>query len=714
MSSEQQLLRILDKVFEGRSTEAHRQQLNELLGKNPDLIDTYCDYTAIHGALHWDTGLGSDVGTDMLISEAPINASSQKIRTPVAANGKRSLIVAIGSVLALSLIAIVGWQLSQDAPKPILVAPVADPNEEDESIKPSSNALVASNEPTNNVQNRSSNDDLKPLNTQIALPGNQTNTQPSIAVAEVPRATSRFDAQFSDSDVVQTINELLQQSWANQEVTPSQRADDSEWVRRAYLVYAGRIPGIQEIEDFYSAPTIERRTTLIDQLTQNDEVPEYLADVWTQLMIGRTNRPGVNRPKLQEYLVTQFSNDEPWIDTVTDLITARGRNDRNGATNFLLAHLNNQATPATAVTARLFLGQQISCVQCHDHPFAKGIQQRDYWALNAFFKDTQKVSVEFAGANKKKAKSDLPWRLEDRPQNERMTYFESRSGLSIGVLPTFDGQTLDHRSVENRRVALAKLLATDSANTVARAMVNRMWAHFFGYGFTNPIDDMGPHVTVSHPELLDALTEAFVKSNYSLKRLMKWIALSDAWHKSSQQVRIASAESTATDAPEVGEVPLFSRVYARRMSPEQVYESIRVAIQSVGNQSLASRQEHAVHRRNWVRQFATAYDTDENDESMDFEGTISQAMVMMNGSEVNNAIRIASTVVVKNNKGATTKALEALANSLLARNPTNAERKAFRRHVQQLKRKKPQSGQVIAIEDMLWAYLNSTEFMTVH
>ncbi|MEP3480876.1 MAG: DUF1553 domain-containing protein [Fuerstiella sp.] len=714
MSSEQQLLRILDKIFEGRGTDAHRQQLNELLGQYPDLIDIYCNYTALHGALHWDTGMGSHVDANDMISPDKITTCIENSKAPVGRGSKQSRIVAICSMLALSLVAIVGWQLLQDdAPNPVLVAPSSEANEEG-GDKPSSSVLVAANEPTNDSQSPNSNDDLKPLNTQVALPGNRTHAPPSIAVTEVPRAASRFGAQFSDSDVVQTINELLQQSWTNQEVKPSQRADDSEWVRRAYLVYAGRIPGIQEIQAFRSVPKTERRSVLIDQLTQNDEVPEYLADVWTQLMIGRTNRPGVNRPKLQEYLVTRFSNDEPWIDTVTDLITARGRNDRNGATNFLLAHLNNQATPATAVTARLFLGQQISCVQCHDHPFAKGIQQRDYWALNAFFKDTQKVSVGIADADKKKAMPDLPWKLEDRPENERMTYFENRSGLSIGVLPTFDGQTLDHRSVENRRIALAKLLATDSANTVARAMVNRMWAHFFGYGFTNPIDDMGPHVPVSHPELLDALTEAFVKSDYSLKRLMKWIALSDAWHRSSQQVQTASAESTATDAPEVGEVPLFSRVYARRMSPEQVYESIRVAIQSVGNQSLASRQEHAVHRRDWVRQFATAYGTDENDESMDFEGTISQAMVMMNGSEINDAIRTASTIVVKNNKGATTKALEALAKSLLARNPTDAERKAFRRHVQQLKRQNPKSGQVIAIEDMLWAYLNSTEFMTVH
>lgn len=704
MSPEQQLLHVMEKVFEGRSNEDHREQLNDLLRHHPELIETYCDYAALHGALHWDTGISANAGT----GEHMTGLANEAV-TPAPTRTNRSATVAIGSLLALSLIAIVGWQLSQDDSQPVPVVQDQPAGPEDSNRDDS---LIAANDAETNSANSTPGNptnDLKPLNTQITLPKNQSDPKPLVAVSDTPDIEPRFVAEFSDSDVVQTIDDLLQQSWADQEVKPSERAEDSEWIRRAYLVYAGRIPGVQEVRDFQSTPKETRRASLIDSLNQNSEVPEYLADVWTQLLIGRTNRPGVNRAKLQEYLVARFSNDDPWINTVTDLITARGRNDRNGATNFLLAHLNNQATPATAVTARLFLGQQISCVQCHDHPFAKGIRQQDYWALNAFFKDTQKVSVGIADAARKKAMPDLPWKLEDRPKADRMTYFENRSGLSIGVLPTFDGQTLDHRSTENRRQALAKLLATDSDATVARAMVNRMWAHFFGYGFTNPIDDMGPHVAVSHPELLDALTEAFVKSDYSLKRLMKWIALSEAWQKSSRQI-----ESTVVDAPEVGEVPLFSRVYARRMSPEQVYESIRVAIQSVGNQPLASRQDHAVHRRDWVRQFATAYETDENDEAMDFEGTISQAMVMMNGSEVNDAIRAAAAAVLKSNKGATTKALESLAESLLTREPTSVERKAFRRHVQQLNRQNPKSGSIGAVEDMLWAYLNSTEFVTVH
>ena len=85
------------------------------------------------------------------------------------------------------------------------------------------------------------------------------------------------------------------------------------------------------------------------------------------------------------------------METVGQLIAAEGRSDENGATNFLLAHLNDQATPATAVTARLFLGQQVHCTQCHDHPFAKERSQQEFWSLNAFFKQAERKRMPNPG-----------------------------------------------------------------------------------------------------------------------------------------------------------------------------------------------------------------------------------------------------------------------------------------------------------------------------
>ena len=220
---------------------------------------------------------------------------------------------------------------------------------------------------------------------------------------------------------------------------------------------------------------------------------------------------------------------------------------------------------------------------------------------------------------------------------------------------------------------------------------------------------MGPHATVSHPEVLEILAEAFVKSDYDIQRLMKWIASTRAWQHSSETNSLA-------DMPEHGETPLFSRVYTKRMAPEQVYESIRVAIRSSAGQSLDHDEASLEHRRVWVQQFARAYETDENDESLNFEGTIAQALVMMNGVEVDEAIRRATRAIVGGlPRASDAETLERVALATLTRNPTADERRAFRMHYRQLaqhqssRRAMPQ-----AIEDIMWAYLNSSEFVLVH
>jgi hypothetical protein len=433
------------------------------------------------------------------------------------------------------------------------------------------------------------------------------------------------------------------------------------------------------------------------------------------MLVGRTERRGVNRDALFEFLFDEFQQNAPWIDTVGELISASGRNDTNGATNFLLAHLNNEATPATAVTARLFLGEQLSCVQCHDHPFSKDSGQSEYWALNAFFKDTDRVTVPVAMKNPlvRASLRDAAWKLVDRRRTERMTFFENLSGQQNAVLPTYDGHIVPEDSTVRRREELARLLTTDSETKVAKAMVNRMWAHFFGYGFTTPIDDMGPHSVVSHPELLTYLTRVFVASGYDLQRLMKWIASSHAWQLSSE----VYVEGTV-DRPEHGEIPLFSRVYVRRMTPEQVYESIRVAVRSAGQRPVTAAEVSSNHRRQWVRQFARSYDTDENDEAVDFDGTIAQAMVMMNGREVDDAIRHTSRVIAESRDSDVTsppKALDRVAMAMLTREPTVGEQRAFRRRYRQLTQGPRADGAMpTAVGDMMWAYLNSSEFVLVH
>jgi hypothetical protein len=236
-------------------------------------------------------------------------------------------------------------------------------------------------------------------------------------------------------------------------------------------------------------------------------------------------------------------------ETVGNLISAEGRSDQNGATNFLLAHLNDQATPATAVTARLFLGQQVHCTQCHNHPFVKERQQDEFWSLNAFFKQAERQSLTLTASDGSPLQV---WSLKDSGASG-MTFYETLRGQQRATLPEFAGHAMAAEDHRPRRAELVKLLAEDDRHLVAQAMVNRTWAQIFGYGFSNPVDDLGPHSPVSHPELLQYLTRCFVTSDYNVQRLVRWIALSRAFQLSS----IQAEPSMEIDVPEHGSIALF-------------------------------------------------------------------------------------------------------------------------------------------------------------
>jgi hypothetical protein len=179
----------------------------------------------------------------------------------------------------------------------------------------------------------------------------------------------------------------------------------------------------------------------------------------------------------------------------------------------------------------------------------------------------------------------------------------------------------------NRREELAKLIL--ASREFDQAIANRIWAHFLGYGFTKPIDDIGPHNPPSHPELLDQLGKSFRDGGFDLKKLMRWIVLSEPYSLSSQIIA-----RNQDDDPTLGAKPMFSRLYLRQMDPEQLYESLLVATKA---DNTYSRKDSAGTKERWLRQFSTAFGTDDNEESTTFNGSIPQALALMNGELVKRA-----------------------------------------------------------------------------
>ena len=257
--------------------------------------------------------------------------------------------------------------------------------------------------------------------------------------------------------------------------------------------------------------------------------------------------------------------------------TTPGQKDFNGAANFLVMKLDENAAQATAMTSKIFLGLQVQCTQCHNHPFNEWKQQK-FWEFNAFFRQTRSLR-EFAQGgrevtNVKLVNQDFKGEGSGAAANEAIIYYELRNGLLQSAFPVFvDGTEISksgYLSECDRRTELGKLVL--QSPYLDKTIVNRMWHHFFGYGFTKPIDDLGPHNTPSHPALLDYLGEEVRKGKYNLKELIRWIVLSEPYSLSS---KITS--SNKADDPLLGETPKFSHFYMRQMQAEELYQSLLVA-----------------------------------------------------------------------------------------------------------------------------------------
>ena len=229
---------------------------------------------------------------------------------------------------------------------------------------------------------------------------------------------------------------------------------------------------------------------------------------------------------------------------------------------------------------------------------------------------------------------------------------------------------------------------------------------------------MGPHVAVSHPELLDELTRQFVRSGYDTKQLVRWICNSEAYSLTS---RFNSDETNVGDDPALGNEPLFSRVYVKQMTVEQLFDSLLVATQA--QEVFGSTWEAVAERRQqWLQQFVMAWNTDENDEADLFDGTIPQALMMMNGELIDLALasdRGTLLSKVARSSASEKEKIDTIALAALSRLPSRQETAAVRKLIRDSvsSSARPADQQLAmrsGLQDLFWACLNSNEFILIH
>ena len=554
----------------------------------------------------------------------------------------------------------------------------------------------------------------------VQTPSSSGNSAPQIVDNGTPPATPvipllqpDYGDPSPDPEVISFVNAELAQAWVENGVKPAEPATDSEWCRRLFVRVLGRIPTVEELQSFVKDKAADKREKLVDRLlTDENYVEEYARHwslVWSNVLIGRTGGRGeslADRDGLEQYLRTSLAKNKSYDQLVQELLTATGSakpgtEGYNGAVNFLLDGASEDATLASARVARVFLGQQLQCAQCHTHPTQEWSQEH-FWAFNSFFRQ---MRAERSADGARLVNVDFPGQGKGSTDGE--VFYETPTGLLKTAFPRFiDGTELPHSgdlAQVDRRAELARLIV--ASEQFPRALVNRMWSHFFGYGFTTPVDDMGPNASPSQPEILDRMAREFAARGYDLKSVIRWVALSDPFARSSKLGSLASK-----DMPEAGEVALFSRYYSRQMQAEEVYNSLVQAAQI--RKTSANEAEVEKARVDWLGQFSRNMATDDAMEETHFSGDLRQSLIMMNGDLMKQAVSSQHAGLLQKVQASEMKfdkKVEHLFLSALSREPIRREQQAAATILAN-----GGGNEATALEDIWWALLNSNEFILDH
>jgi hypothetical protein len=550
-----------------------------------------------------------------------------------------------------------------------------------------------------------------------------------IPLPPMPHAPANQLAPKAAADVpemVKLINDRLTAMWEANNVVPTRYVDDYEFIRRASLDIVGRIAKPAEIQQFLKDPRETRRALLIERLLSNEDYPRHWATLWANWLLGRAGVFG--RGKYHEdmtiWLEDQFAQNRPYSAIVRNLLTASGDNTKNAAVNFILAHVGEavpqqrraeegqfEMVPLTSRITRLFLGTQVQCSQCHDHPFQKSIKQERFWGVNAFLRQVQRVGDPPIPRNGMMTFGKLELRDNASWNSEATVFYEKRNGVILQTAAEFLPASEGKRPIrlpagvngKERREKLAEYI--EDHENFPKAVVNRVWAVFLGRGFVNPIDDFNDNNQPSDPELLNELGSRFKQYNYDMKKLIRWICNSNAY-------QLSYVANRTNDKPE--HEALFSRMILKSMSPEQLFESLMVATNA---EAAETKEEKNKLRDQWMNRLIANFGDDEGNE-VNFNGTVVQALLMMNGEDINVAINrrekgTVSMAVGKYGAGNPRGVIRQLYLASLNREPTDNEVKTIvaKLHLAPGFREREPAA---PYRDVFWALVNSAEFMLNH
>lgn len=512
----------------------------------------------------------------------------------------------------------------------------------------------------------------------------------AIATITVPHTNAVSSDLFAQAPRRNFIDELVLEKLQALNIPPSPRANDAEFIRRAFLDTIGILPSVSETRSFLDDKSPGKRDRLIEELLNRPEFADYWTYKWSDLLLvsSRKLKPAAMW-SYYNWIHNNVAAGTPWDQFVRSIVTAQGSTLENGAANFFVLHEDPRDMSET--TSQAFLGMSINCAKCHNHPMEKWTNDQYYQMANLFARVRLKSgggdgNVVFAAAA-----GDLVQPLRGKPQPPA----------------PLDGQALKMESPEDRRRPLADWLVSPENPYFSRAIVNRIWANFFGVGLVDHVDDLRVTNPASNEKLLGAAAKYLSGQHYDLKALMRAILQSETYQRSSQ--------SRPGNEPDER---FYSRYYPRRLMAEVLLDSLSQAVAAPTSFKGYPEGWRAVQLpdSNIESYFLKSFGRPEREKTCECERSdnpsVTQVLHLSNGDTINKKLEARGNIIDQQlaKKASITTIIEEAYLRCLSRFPNAAESKKMAAILQAAK---PDELR-LAVEDLYWAILSSREFLFNH
>lgn len=487
------------------------------------------------------------------------------------------------------------------------------------------------------------------------------------------------------------IDDLVVAKWKKLGLRPSPLADDATFLRRVSLDLCGRLPTVAETRSFLADASADKRAKLIDRLLESPDYPAYFAMRWGTILRNSNLAGSTNAAyAFHNWIKDSIARNRPYDEFVRGIVAAAGEWQEAPAINWYWQSRDDQLHQVTADTAQVFLGVRLQCARCHHHPYERW-GQGDYYGLSGFFTRLGRKSFGepppyFAAANVTTGEKDPLTGKTPEPK-----YLD-------GVVAKFAPE-------EDPRHALVDWMAKPDNPFFSRVLVNRLWGHFLGRGIYHEVDDQRETNPPSNPELLDALARDFVQHKFDVKYAIRTIVNSRVYQLSSEPTPYNKNDRQN-----------YARYYARRMPAEVLLDAVNQTTGTRGNFNGVSSNARAVDlpHEGFGSYFLDTFDRPRRVTGCECErssgATLAQVLLLGNSDEIESKIAAGDgkLATMMKEKKPIREILDELYLSAYSRLPRSEEMKRTLAHVEGAANKQQ------ALEDVLWALLNTKEFMFNH